>query len=143
MIFLIVVFCFSVIIFADYIMAPLDILAGVFSRRKATRGYAFGAAHRLLKLCLWVFCVVMLFRAIFWLPDGHWGGVFVTLGLFWVFFFPRILEPFVFRFLSFFYSHEEMQKGVYQMGIGGSDKKRERREKLVQRIWQKRNHERS
>jgi len=126
------IFGMIVIFISDYLLAPLDIWRSIWSKNEVTRGFGFGAAYRLIKLFSWIsinsFLIYCIAEVI---PDGHWTGVFALFFLFFLFFYPSLYDRPIFKFLNIFYSFNEMESGVYLMGIGGSDKKRERRTKII------------
>ncbi len=136
--FLFFLFGMIIIFISDYLLAPLDIWRSIWSKNVVTRGFGFGAAYRLLKLFSWFFVNVFLIYCIIEvIPDGHWIGVFALFFLFFSLFFPSLYEKPIFKFLNKFYSLDEMEEGVYLMGIGRSDKKKERRTKLINKMRSK------
>jgi hypothetical protein len=129
----------SIIVFIiDYVMAPLDIIASIFSKGLVTRAFGFIGAYRLLKYFLWLLSLWYIGHLIFEvIPDGHWLGVVGIVGFFIILFKPSLFEKPVFYFLNIFYSLEEIKKGVYLMSIAGSEKIKDRHEKIIQNMSSK------
>jgi hypothetical protein len=98
----------------------------MFNKSRLVRQDAFKGSFRLMKGILWISIPILIFYYDFNSSNkemNFFEFVLFIIALV-IFLYPSRLEPMIFRFLSMFYSYEEMLNGVNSMKIGsGSDDK--------------------
>ena len=124
--------------FMDFITSPIYIIHGMFNKSRLVRQDAFKGAFRLMKGILWVMIPSLIFYYDFNSSNksiNFFEFILFIIALV-VFFYPSKLEPFIFRFLSNFYSYEEMMNGVKSMELsnGGEDKSITRKYQILEKI---------
>ncbi len=112
--------------FMDFITSPIYIIHGMFNKSRLVRQDAFKGSFRLMKGILWISIPILIFYYDFNSSNKemNWLEFLLFIIALVIFLYPSRLEPMIFRFLSMFYSYEEMLNGVNSMKIGsGSEDK--------------------
>jgi hypothetical protein len=122
----------------EFITSPIAVIHGMFNKSRLVRQDAFKGAFRLMKGTLWISIPTSIFFYDFNSSNKemNWFEFLIFLIALIIFFFPSRLEPLIFKFLSIFYSYEEMTNGVNSMKLenGGEDKSIARKYKILENI---------